>query len=313
MPARIQLTHGEWLVPQTVPIIRLPKDRDAGGDERPVESGEQACLVRIYPPGVAGSLLPLSTVRNLIGRESACDVELMDDFISREHAVIFQRDGRYFVQDCSSLNGTFVNDRQIDGPQQLVPGDALRMGNHIFKFLSADHVEAQYHEAVYEMMTMDGLTGAHNKRFFEDAIAREMMRAQRHWRPLALLLFDIDHFKDVNDNFGHLAGDECLKQLAVRVRSHVRGEDLFARFGGEEFAIALTEATLKQAARVSRDLCQQVESVPFQTARGSVPMTISIGIGFASGQHPMTAQELIAMADDNLYRAKRDGRNCVRF
>lgn len=301
-------------MPQTAPIIQLNDDTAKGDVEQLGRaSDEQACLVRIYPPGVSGSLIPLSTIRNSIGRDATCDVELMDDFISREHAVIVQQNGQYFIHDAGSLNGTFVNDERIEEPQQLVPGDAVRLGNHIFKFLSADHVEAQYHEAVYEMMTLDGLTGAQNKRFFEDAIARELLRSQRHWRPMALLLFDIDHFKEVNDGFGHLAGDECLKQLAARVRARIRGEDLFARFGGEEFALALSESTLKQAVRVARDLRQQVEDKPFPTTKGPVPMTISVGVGFSNGQVPMSAQELIAMADDNLYRAKREGRNCVRF
>ena len=299
---------------QTAPIIQLPNDTALGEiPETQASSDEQACLVRIYPAGVAGSLLPLSTVRNTIGRDAVCDIELMDDFISREHAVIYQQDGHYFLQDCASLNGTFINDERVTETRKLVPGDAIRLGNHIFKFLSADHIEAQYHEAVYEMMTQDGLTGAQNKRFFEDAISRELLRSQRHWRPLALLLFDVDHFKAINDQYGHLAGDECLKQLAMRVRSRIRGEDLFARFGGEEFALTLCETPLKQAVRVAADLRRKVEEEPFPTTKGPVSMTISIGVGFANGQGPMTAQEVIEMADDNLYRAKREGRNCVRY
>lgn len=299
---------------QTAPIIQLPADPVTAESERPrPPSHEQACLVRIYPPGVAGSLIPLSTIRNTIGRDAVCDVELLDDFISREHAIVFQQDGHYYLRDCSSLNGTFLNDRRISDVQRLIPGDAIRMGNHIFKFLSADHIEAQYHEAVYEMMTVDGLTGAHNKRFFEDAIGREMLRSQRHWRPLALLLFDIDHFKLINDQYGHLAGDECLKQLALRVRSRIRGEDLFARFGGEEFALALSETTLKQAVRIGLDLQQLVAEAPFPTTKGPIGMTISVGVGFSNGQGPLSTRELIEMADENLYRAKRDGRNCCRF
>ena len=209
---------------QTTPIIVLPNDTVMGDVDSPSRSAQPAaCLVRIYPAGVAGSLIPLSTICTSIGRDAACDVELLDDFISREHAVISQNGGFYTLQDRGSLNGSYVNDVRVQQTQRLVPGDAIRLGNHIFKFLSADHIEAQYHEAVYEMMTLDGLTGAYNKRFFEDAIAREVLRSQRHWRPLSLLLFDVDLFKEVNDQYGHLAGDECLKQLAARIRtSHSR-------------------------------------------------------------------------------------------
>src|SRR5690606_15566154 len=109
----------------------------------------QASLVRIYPAGVSGSLIPLSGSRNSIGRDATCDVELMDDFISREHAIITRTNGHYYLQDCGSLNGTFINDVRVKEIQRLVAGDAIRFGNHIFKFLSADHIEAQYHEAVY--------------------------------------------------------------------------------------------------------------------------------------------------------------------
>lgn len=236
----------------------------------------------------------------------------MDDFISREHAVIEEVGGVFRITDCDSLNGTFVNDRRID-EQVLVPGDQIRIGNHILKFLSADHVEAQYHEAVYQMMTVDGLTGAHNKRYFEDAFERELLRTKRHWRPLSLLLMDIDHFKRINDEYGHLAGDDCLKQFSACVRGRIRGEDLFARFGGEEFALALTETTLKQAVRVAQDIRQLIDKREFETAKGPIHMTVSIGVGFTNGQTPLTATEMIQQADENLYRAKDEGRNCIRF
>jgi two-component system, cell cycle response regulator len=301
-------------VAQTLPTIQLPRDTAMVEVTAPAPASDpQASLVRIYPAGVSGSLIPLAGDRNSIGRDAICDVELMDDFISREHAIITLQGGHFYLQDCGSLNGTFINDVRVKEIQRLVPGDAIRLGNHIFKFLSADHIEAQYHEAVYEMMTLDGLTGAYNKRFFEDAIEREILRSQRHWRPLSLLLFDIDHFKAVNDHYGHLAGDECLKQLVARVRSRIRGEDLLARFGGEEFALALSETTLKQAVQIARDLRQQVENEPFPTSRGPVPLTISIGVGIANGQMAVSSKELIETADDNLYRAKHQGRNCVCF
>jgi diguanylate cyclase (GGDEF)-like protein len=298
-------------VVQTAPIIHLPETRlGEVGDAS--QQDQTACLIRIYPAGVSGGQVLLTEERMAIGRDSCCHVELMDDFISRVHAFVVKVPEGFEIRDNGSLNGTYVNDQRIER-QLLVPGDQIRLGNHIFKFLSADHVEAQYHETVYEMMTQDALTGAHNKRYFEDAFARELLRSQRHWRPLSLVLFDVDHFKAVNDRYGHLAGDECLKLLARRVNARVRGDDLFARYGGEEFALALPEASLRQAARMSQEIRQLVAEKPFATSKGEVPMTISLGVGFTNGQSPMTADELIQQADDHLYRAKKDGRNCVRF
>ncbi len=247
-----------------------------------------------------------------IGRDASCEIEVLDDFTSRDPVHIDREGDEYVIRDCGSLNGTYVNDVRVK-EQVLVPGDQIRLGNHIFKFLSTDHVEAQYHEAVYEMMTIDGLTGARNKRYFEDAFVREVLRAQRHWRPIALLMIDVDHFKQVNDTHGHLAGDECLKGLCTRICSRIRGEDLFARFGGEEFVLALSEAPLKQSVRVAHDIVRMVDGQPFPTTKGSIDLSISIGVGFANGQGPMTVTDLIEQADENLYRAKRDGRNCVRY
>ncbi|MCA9055834.1 MAG: GGDEF domain-containing protein [Planctomycetaceae bacterium] len=307
-----------FAVSETATILGLPEThlateppmRSSGGLHAPAET--QTCLVRIYPPGVSDSLIILRDQCTRIGRDASCQIELHDDFISRDHVHIERGGDQFVLRDCGSLNGTFVNDQRVD-TQVLTPGDHIRLGNHIFKFLSTDHVEAQYHEAVYEMMTVDGLTGARNKRYFQDAFEREILRAQRHWRPIALLLIDVDHFKQVNDRFGHLAGDECLKALASRICSRIRGEDLFARFGGEEFALAMAEAPLKQSVRVAHDIVRLIETQPFSTSKGAVEMTISIGVGFANGQGPMSATDMIDQADENLYRAKRDGRNCVRF
>ncbi|MEZ6050837.1 MAG: GGDEF domain-containing protein [Planctomycetaceae bacterium] len=297
---------------ETVTLIGLPDTQLANVVPPAPNARGETCLVRIHPPEVSDSLLRLTKDCTRIGRDSSCEIAVHDDYISRDHVHIEREGDQFVLYDCGSLNGTFVNDVRVK-THHLVPGDHIRVGNHIFKFLSTDHVEAQYHEAVYEMMTVDGLTGARNKRYFEDAFAREVLRAQRHWRPIALLLMDVDHFKDINDTYGHLAGDEVLKKLCTRICSRIRGEDLFARFGGEEFTLALAEAPLKQSVRVAHDIARLVAAEPFQTAKGKVSVTISIGVGFANGQGPMSVNELIDQADENLYKAKRDGRNCVRY
>src|SRR5690606_36063423 len=189
-------------------------------------------------------------------------------------------------------------------------GDRLRAGGAILKFLHGDHVEALYHEEIYRTMIVDGLTQAHNRRFLLEFLDRELARHQRHRRPLSLLLFDLDDFKRINDDWGHLTGDAVLRELAELVRARVRREDCFARWGGEEFAVALSE-TAPEAARLFAERVRQlVEEHEFKAAGERLPVTISIGVATA-GPELRDAETFVATADARLYEAKRQGRNRV--
>lgn len=253
------------------------------------------------------------TYRRLtIGRDEGCDLEINDDFMSRMHATLELTEAGYQVTDGNSRNGTFVNDKRIT-THLLKPGDQIRLGNHIFKFLSSDHVETHYHEAVYEMMTLDAMTNVYNRRYFEDAFRREVLRSQRHGRPLSLLIFDIDKFKQINDTYGHLVGDEILKALSARIRGRVRGDEIVARIGGEEFAVVLVETSKVNARKVAESLCEMVRATPLLPDRPDLMTTISVGGVFANGLELLSEQDLISQADQQLYLAKTSGRDCVRF
>lgn len=259
------------------------------------------------------SVTALTQHATLIGGAPYCDIELQGEGISSEHALIEQLDGgQFWIRDCGSEEGTYVNDERITA-QHLLPGDRIRLGSQLFKFLSGERFESQFQQAVYEMVTVDGLTGAQQRRHFEDAFSREVLRAQRHWRPIALLAFDIDDFRSISQRLGCSAGDECLRAFSRRVCSRIRGEDLFARFGGSQFFLALSEAPLKQSVRIAQDLRRLVEAEPFDTSCGPVCLTISIGLGFASGQGPVSAREIMQLARENLKKAKASGRNCVIY
>ena len=159
------------------------------------------------------------------------------------------------------------------------------------------------------MMTMDSLTQTWNKRYLLETLKRELKRRERTRRDLSLIVLDLDYFKKVNDTYGHLVGDELLRQTSGRLRKVLRGEDILARFGGEEFCIVLTETSGVEA-RVCAQRCLEVVSeTPFLTAAGQIESTISIGIGVA--RTTMTCDQLIKIADDNLYKAKQRGRNQV--
>jgi len=233
-----------------------------------------------------------------------------DNSVSRMHAAIEPTPLGYVVSDLGSTNGTYVNEQRIT-TQLLAAGDRVRTGNHIFKFLSADHVEAQYHETIYSMMTRDGLTGAYNKRYLMDVLTREIERSQRHQRPLSLVMMDIDHFKSINDKNGHLAGDEVLQEFCRRIMEILRMDEVFARYGGEEFSLVMGEARLSGAATTA-DRCRRlIEETPFNTSAGVIRATASFGVAQVCGAGAVTPEELIAAADAKLYEAKHSGRNQV--
>ena len=166
------------------------------------------------------------------------------------------------------------------------------------------------HRLVARQASTDGLTELANRREFEDSLANEISRAERFGHSLALILADLDNFKQVNDRFGHQAGDEVLKAFADILRDTVRDIDVAARYGGEEFAILLPQTDLAGAEQLAERLRRSVAGRPFRTAGGGdVPVTSSFGV--SAFPEAGTAGSLFAAADEALYRAKRAGKNCV--
>ena len=270
-------------------------------------------LVRLHPAGnLADNLITLAEGDTHIGRDPDCDIEVADDFISRHHATIMVAGGGVSVVDEGSRNGTFVNDERIQ-QRRVSAGDHIRVGNHVFKFLSSDHPEAQYHEAVYELMTSDALTGIANRRFFEDSFQRELSRCRRHQRPVGVLMLDVDHFKRINDLYGHLVGDECLRELCDRVQGVLHPDDLFGRVGGEEFVLVLSEASLTECRETAERIRDAVAQAPFGSARKlTIPLTVSIGIAHSADGAVENMADFQSNADAQLYRAKRAGRDRIR-
>lgn len=161
------------------------------------------------------------------------------------------------------------------------------------------------------MASRDGLTGLLNYATFYDALAREVLRAQRYETPLSLILIDLDHFKGVNDRFGHLAGDKILTDLSDRIRQALRAADLAARYGGDEFAVILPQTNREGAVRVAERIRENILAVPFEYLHTRLPVTVSLGVGeLAAG---MTAVDLVGKTDKGLYKAKNAGRDQVGF
>jgi diguanylate cyclase (GGDEF)-like protein len=288
----------------TGPIHEASELRTAASDE--------AIVVVLHPPGAnPGRRYALTREEHHVGRRVDLDVPIDLDSVSRRHARFVQVLGEWFIEDLSSTNGTFVNDEKVFERRRLRDGDIIRFGEGVVKFLTGANIEHAYHEEIYRLSILDGLTGIHNKRFFAEFVEREVARTVRHGPPLSLALFDIDHFKIVNDTHGHLAGDSVLQSLARRLKPRIRREDLLARIGGEEFACVLPETEAMGAVAFAEQLRALTEADPFTYESEIIKITISLGVATMEPGAEIDAQELIRRADEKLYAAKNAGRNRV--
>ncbi|WP_309891377.1 GGDEF domain-containing protein [Archangium sp.] len=273
----------------------------------PVES--ECCIVQIHGPEL-GKKYALQEYEFTIGREEGNHIVVDLDNVSRRHAMIIRRQGRVFVKDLGSTNGTYLNDAEVTQETLLRSGDLIKVGGSIFKFLTGDNVELQYHETIYTLTIVDGLTGVNNKRYFLEYLEREMGRCHRYGRPLTLMMFDIDFFKKINDVHGHLAGDYVLRELAQTVKRMVRKEQCFARYGGEEFALVVPEDGIEKARIFAEKIRQTIEKKQFTFENQDIPVTLSIGVADMT-QDMTDPLQFIKVADANLYKAKKAGRNRV--
>ena len=265
-----------------------------------------ACIIVIYGPEL-GKRMQLGSAPFAIGRSSKSDLFLDQESISRNHARITFDGAQYWVQDLRSTNGTFVNDDAVQ-ERCLRDGDQVRVGRSILKFMTGENIEVHYHEEIYRLMTVDGLTQAFNRRYFDEALEREYNRSKRYDRALSLVLFDIDHFKRVNDTHGHLTGDHLLRQLAAAVKPRLRREDIFSRTGGEEFGILLPEIGLDGARITAEKVRRIVEATPFRHDQQMIPTTISLGVAQLREEDP-SHTGFYERTDARLYEAKQLGRN----
>jgi len=280
--------------------------------DRPIVSTRRdACVVHIYPTGPGmGTRYALADTPVVLGRGNDCDIRINDHSVSRRHARIQPGADGYYAVDLQSTNGTFVNDVAAS-ICKLNDGDYLRVGNCIYRFLAGGNVETEYHEEIYRLTIIDALTETHNKRYLLEFLDRELSRSARYARPLALIMFDLDCFKAINEELGHLGGDFTLREMAACVKNCVRKEELFARYGGEEFVIVLPETTLEGAAIVAERIRMVVEKHSFRYEGKPFILTVSIGVAATDGSRPLSPSDLINEADQKLFEAKRQGRNRV--
>ncbi|MGR8919673.1 MAG: diguanylate cyclase [Gammaproteobacteria bacterium] len=264
---------------------------------------------------LVGRTYRIGTGRLFIGRADDCEIALKDDGVSRRHALIVSSpDGTIVAEDLHSTNGSMV-DGEIFGVHQLMGGERLQFGSKtVFKFEYRDAIEERFATHLYESATQDRLTGVFNDRYLREQLTSEFAWHRRHGLPLALIFLDLDHFKEINDEYGHLSGDEVLRQVARRCHIESRTEDVFARYGGEEFACLLRRTPMSAAMTIAERMRAAVESEPvsFRSPGGTRSIRVTLSAGVAeTGPGIDSPEELVAEADRRLYEAKAGGRNLV--
>ncbi|MES2639585.1 MAG: GGDEF domain-containing protein [Myxococcota bacterium] len=253
----------------------------------------------------------LDRERTVVGRGPDCDIVLEDAGCSRRHVVAFcelQEGAPVWLEDLGSTNGTYVNGVKLEGRHELVEHDRVRVGATLLCFNLRDDLELDAERQLIQLATIDPLTGLMNRGAFDQALDREFDRAVRYGRPVSLLLVDVDHFKVVNDTWGHPVGDRVLAQIAHALRGCLRNVDVAGRYGGEEFAILLTETTADGAAVAGERVRHAIGALDMAVGDDPVKVTASVGVVTWSPLFGSPA-ELVAAADRTLYRAKNSGRN----
>ena len=258
-----------------------------------------------------GEMIPLKDAV-VLGRGAEADVRLVEAKMSRRHCRLYVERGDVYIEDLGSSNGTYLNGARVDSRKKLADGDKIRVGETtILKFTYNDRLEENFQKQMYDSALRDGLTKAFNKKYFQDRIRTEFSFTARHQTALSLILFDIDHFKKVNDTRGHLAGDTVLAELAQHVQNLLRTEDVFARYGGEEFAVLCRNTHARQAEVLAERMRSSVEQLQIMFNDEPVPITISVGVAMIPDPGIASVDGLVAAADAALYTAKRTGRNRV--
>ena len=267
--------------------------------------------------GIPGTMVQLSEQGTSLGRSGESSFQISDITVSRDHAVVMIDEmGTVQIRDEGSTNGTFLNGKRIHAHRlvDLADGDRVQLGTSIvFKLVRLDPNDEQFQRDMYERTVRDTLTGLYNRAYLLNQIGVLAERSASQGIGLAVLMLDIDHFKQINDRYGHLAGDDVLRQVAAVIRESTRSEDLVARFGGEEFVVVLPVSVPDLAAdRAERIRSNLAERTVMAEGTG-IRVTASIGLAFAPAGRSRNEMALIMTADEALYRAKADGRNRVVF
>ncbi|MGQ9618986.1 MAG: diguanylate cyclase [Candidatus Aminicenantia bacterium] len=248
-----------------------------------------------------------------IGRGIDVDFQLWDSKVSRNHLAIYfitdeNGEKKILYEDLMSTNGTYVNDK-FSRKGELKRGDRIRIGDTILKFEVMDELEQEFSKRLYKMAVTDSLTGLYNKEYFYDELRRQFHIAIRYGRELSLIMLDIDNFKNINDNYGHIAGDEALRNVAYAILEAVRFQDIISRFGGDEFCVLLPETSISGARFLGYRIKRAIEKLSIPSDKGSFKVSVSMGIVSTKGV--MNFIDFIKKVDDALLEVKKSERSRI--
>ncbi|MBD65636.1 MAG: GGDEF domain-containing protein [Halobacteriovoraceae bacterium] len=277
------------------------------------EAAQKPACFLVVGGELNGTIFDLLDGETVVGRSPDCTIPLEFQGISRRHFKVNVFDEEVKVEDLGSSNGTFVNNTKIEGQVSLSKGDMVKLGAIALKYLPKGDTERLTYDKLHEEANTDGLTKCYNKTYFNNRLDLEVKKSKVTGNPLSLVIFDLDHFKHLNDNYGHDAGDFVLKEKAQLLRDHgIRKGDIFARYGGEEFVVLLPKTNLKQAFEIAERLRKLVETHDFIYDGKKLPVTASIGVAdYRQGVN--TGTDLFKRADSAVYKSKQGGRNQVNF
>jgi two-component system, cell cycle response regulator len=278
------------------------------------QGGRTRALLTVIAGPSTGRAISVRDGETIIGRGKEAHVRVDDVGASRAHArIVLVEDDRYLLEDLGSTNGTFVQGLKIDRVE-LRSGDRIHIGPNVtISFAILDSQAEMMTHQLYESAMRDTLTRAHNRRYFVERLSSEFAYVRRHKTPLALVVFDIDHFKRVNDSHGHLAGDEVLREVAALISRLIRTEDVFARYGGEEFVVLARGIEHDNAVRFAERIRNAVGRLEIASEKTLLKVTVSAGVASAAEipESDRSPEGLFRLADQRLYAAKSGGRNRV--
>jgi diguanylate cyclase (GGDEF)-like protein len=284
-----------------------------------VTSGQRKIGSLIQYNGASlGKRVQLKEMRTSIGRTPEAHVFINEASVSRQHAEIATKGDGYEIEDLGSSNGSFINDVKLAARTKtlLKDNDMIRMGTILFRFVATDNAEALMTDKIYRMATIDSGTDIYNKKYLLDALETEMKSARQNKRPMAIIFYDLDFFRNVNTTLGHPGGDVVLRETCTICKKLIRKADVLGRYGGEEFVIVLPDTDIRVASDLAERLRTALENHVFNIeVEGRIvqhKQTMSLGVSQFSTEM-QTVESLIESADKKLYTSKHTGRNKVTF
>ncbi|MFH2009558.1 MAG: GGDEF domain-containing protein [bacterium] len=277
---------------------------------------------RVHPGGLVGATLTVLTGLEagrffvlgrdggVLGRDEDVDVTFSDETVSRSHATLRREGDRFTLTDLDSHNGTLLDGQPVKGSVGLPRHCRLQLGTRlILEFTALDELGAEAVGKLSQALLLDPLTGTGNRLHLERRLAEELSFAQRHRQPLGLLLLDLDHFKAVNDRYGHLVGDRVLSRVGRALTASCRTEDAVFRYGGEEFCILVRGLAADKLMQMAERILRMVAGLEVNLDQDVLRITTSIGVAPLDLNAPPEADSILLLADKALYRAKAGGRN----